>query len=670
MAEYLSRIFKKNRAEAFSDDLWNKFVLPIDYEKHNLLTHDKGVKVIGGRGTGKTMFLKYHCFPTQLSKQREIITRDDIPQIGIYWRPDTHFVQLINEKFLGQQWNSVFNTYTGLSFIIKFSQFIKSFIDSNYYDNNTKEELCKLKISDVLKQELKCENNISYLDLAKHCRGLLYKLQNWINRKYDEVPIIIDGKASLLFIIEELKEIELLDNITFHIFIDEFENLREEQQRIVNDWMKHGENPLLFSVAYKKYAIVSDFTTGNEKTQRRNDHRIIDIVDEIYARDEQAFKIFASEIIMSKVQEFLDNEIIDKDLLYDTSKMQQRKTERYQTNIIQKVINLFPEKDYKEMAFDILKDDTLSNKVSKNINQALELKSSKLKYTDFIDDEYPDASVVNSILLFRTKTNPIKLKEIFEKFKRQLKTKEVDAYKELITSNIVGAILYIYISFPKRICPIYSGFNRFCLMSKNNLRHLLELCYQSFMELEENDKDYNEFKNGSLTVPTKYQLLAAKNCSKQELETLSELGPFGQDLQKIANRLGRIFHLKQKIRTQSKPENIHFSVETLVLDNLDDNIKALINEAKIWNVLQEYDATKGTEKNLATKEYMLTPILAPYYQITHRKIHKIDFTVEQLKIIFLQNDANFDELYNKLIRTWKIDDTNSIIQGSLFGEEF
>ena len=126
--EQLSQIFKKNRAEELPDDLWENFVLPINYEQYNLLKETKSVKVVGGRGTGKTMYLKYHAFSTQFSSKRKQIPESTLDVIGIYWKPDTHFVQLINEKYIGEEWNSIFNTYVALSLLLKFSEFTQIFV--------------------------------------------------------------------------------------------------------------------------------------------------------------------------------------------------------------------------------------------------------------------------------------------------------------------------------------------------------------------------------------------------------------------------------------------------------------------------------------------------------------------------------------------------------------
>jgi len=669
MEERLSQIFKKNRAEEFPDDLWGKYVLPLNYAQFNLLNETKGVKVVGGRGTGKTMYLKYHAYHTQLSKKRLNIDESDINTLGVYWKPDTHFVQLINEDYIGEKWEAVFNTYVALSFLMKFTGLIDVFLDSNYNDYKLKDDLRNFILPSEFTSELNLNKKVFLIELKTIVRGSLFKLQNWLHNPKSDFHFYLDGKATIEYLIQILKDNAFFQNTKFHIFIDEFENLREEHQKIINTWMKHGENPLLFSVAYKKHAYVTDETTSKEHTQRRNDHRIIDLVDDLYARTDDDFKLLSAEIIATKIQEYIPgNDIIDQNKISDINQLDQRRSPEYKNKIIDFVNSVLPSLTYKEIANQIFSNKTLKSKLIKNIDIALKTKNSLLSSASFYDDNFPEASLVNGTLLFRSRTKPEDLYKLFEEYKTSSKSSSVQAYKEQISNVLVGSILYIYISFPQRICPIYAGFERFCLMSRSNLRHLLELCYQSFVELENSMVNANKSMPKIPQVAIELQAKASKFCSRQELDTISELGPYGQDLQKIANRLGIIFSLKQKIRTQSKPENIHFSVETHAIESIDKKIKTLLYEAKLWNVLQEFDeTTKDSPDNIATKEFMLTPILAPYYKISMRKIHKIVFTLDEIKIIFLSSDIEFDKLYKKFVKDWKIEDAEDL---GLFGETY
>lgn len=662
----LSQIFKKNRAEELPDDLWGKYVLPLNYAQFNLLNETKGVKIIGGRGTGKTMYLKYHAYHTQLSQKREKITEEDISTIGVYWKPDTHFVQLINQSYLGNKWEATFNTYFALSLLMKFSEFSLVFSKSNFYDQDIKSSISMFALPEEFTEALKIKEKITLNELGEKVRGALFKLQNWLHGPKEDFHFYLDGKAPIEYLIQILNNNNYFKNSTFHIFIDEFENLRKEQQKVINTWMKHGEPPLIFSVAFKKHANVSVETISSEHLQRRNDLRMIDIVNDVYAKTDEDFKLLAAEIIASKMQEYSSEyKIIDRDKISSIDELDNRKTLEYKSKLMKFVNEIFPVLSYKEISKQIVADKTLNSKLIKNISHALKIKNSSLDYSYFYDEKFPDASVVNSNLLFRSRTDPEDLHKLFSEYKRGSDSKRIKAYNEQISNTLVGAILYIYISFPQRICPIYAGFDRFCLMSRNNLRHLLELCYQSFIEYENSQ---NNEKSEHIRVDIDLQAKAAKFCSRQELDTISELGPYGKDLQKIANRLGIIFSLKQKIRTQSKPENIHFSVETHSLESLDNEVDTLLNQAKLWNVLQEFDeTTKDTNDSISTKEFMLTPMLAPYYKISMRKIHKIIFKPDEIKTIFLKGDKDFDGLYKKFIKEWKIEDADDL---GLFGEYY
>ena len=671
MSYKLSQIFKKNRAEELPDDLWGKYVLPLNYAQYDLLNETKCVKIIGGRGTGKTMYIKYHSYHTQLSKKRSKITEDDISSIGIYWKPDTHFVQLINEDYLGSKWDNVFNTYVALSLLMKFGNFIDVFLESNYEDTRIKQSLKSFILPSDFIEDLmpgKSNEKICLATLKATIRTLQYKFQNWLQNPKDDFIFYLDGKSVIEYLIHILKDNGFFEPTTFHIFIDEFENLREEHQKIINTWLKHGRTPLIFSVAYKKYAQVTNETTSEERLQQRNDYRIIDLVDDLYAKSDTDFKILAAEIIASKIQEFIPElDIIDQNKISEQKELSERKSGSHKSKMLDFAKKVLPSLTYKEIAEDIVSDEKLKGKMIKNIQNALKSKKSELPASDFYDDNFAEASVVNATLLFRHQTDPEELRKTFQRYRNNSRDSDVLAYKERISNVLVGSILYIYISFPKRICPIYAGFERFCLMSKNNLRHLLELCYQSFVEYE-NKADDSQAEKEVPVVQIEQQSKAAKFCSRQELDTIPELGPYGKDLQKIANRLGIIFSLKQRIKTQSKPENIHFSVKTHELELIDQKVKTLLHEAKLWNVLQEFDeTTKDSHESIATKEFMLTPILAPFYKISMRKKHKIVFDREEIKTIFLNKDEDFDKLYKKLAKDWKIEGSNDL---GLFGESY
>ena len=669
MFSQLSTIFSKSRAEQNPDDLWNDFVLPLHYPSYNLLSFTRGSRIVGARGSGKTTYLKYHCYPTQLSKKRATISDDDLKQIGLYWKPDTIFTQQLNANYLGDEWSPAFDTYCALSLLAELSKLIQTIIGSNYDNSHLKSKLSNYTFPNDLKETLGYTDEIlKFKGLLSYCRGRKLKLSSWVSGRTNELNFkFLPGKEILEYVIQDLVDNKLFNNITIHVFIDEFENFTKEQQKIINTWMKHGKSPLLFSVAFKKYSLTTNETIGDEKLEERDDYKKIDIVDDIYAIDDRSFNVLAAEIIIMKIQEFLNKkDYVDTEVLSSPIKISQRSKPDYQANILSLIQDIFPKKSYSDIAQSIIQDPTLKHKLLENIKLALKRKNSPLDAFSFIDANYPTASISNSAILFRNSTKPSTL---LEKFNNLKEGNSEPQYKDQIDNTLVGSILNIYLSYSQRICPVFAGFDAFTGMARNNLRHVLELCHQSFIELEI-DNNHSISKEYLPLVSVELQAKAAKKSSTMELERMPELGPYGATLQKIAYRLGLIFQLKQKKKSQSEPEIIHFGINVHNVQNLDKRIQELLESAKQWNILIEYNETKNKAlTDISTKEWMLTPMVAPYFTITYRKIRKISFTAEEIETIFIKQEEDFEILYKDYIKRWDIESKTQQQENSLFGNE-
>jgi len=640
----LSTIFSKNRTEELPDDIWGKYVLPLNYEEHNLLQFTKSTVVKGGRGSGKTMFLKYHCYPTIFSPKKSELKIDELKNIGLYWRPDTDFSNMITLNYLNKKWKAVFEVYFGLSIFSEFSKLLIKFDESPYANQKHKDMIRELVLPDDLCKLFGMKEKSLVIQLDKECQKYRSELNDWLNYPEGKPPIIFGAKEKILYFINTIiKTVEPFKDSCFHIFIDEFENLTEEQQILINSWIKHSQSPLIFHIAYKKYYEVTSDTNSSEKIVDVNDYRIIDL-EVMY---EENFDILASEIILSKIQYFFKEE----DQKYEVSQIssfEKRKDEKYQNKIKNKVKKIFPSLSIKETTNTLLQDKALGNKLEKLIKDGLKLHGSPLDAKNFICQEKQDKSIINGILLNRQKTNPNDLLEKFEKDDNEF-------YKKYLNNNLLGAILLLYTSYEQKICPYYAGFERFTLLSQSNIRHLLELCYQSIVEYEKK-KNIDMLLINNFHIPTKYQAQAVKLTSKTQINKISSLGQYGKELQKIVIRLGKIFLLSQKRKSQSMAEVNQFTVKGFEIDITDKENSKLINECKIWGILKEESNTKKTtEKDNATTLYILHPIFAPYFGISPRKKRKIDLEYQEFKIIFIDKEEKYQKLYTKYSKAWSID---------------
>lgn len=645
----LSFTFAKNRAEELPNDLWSNYVLPLKYTDNNLLNFSKSTVIVGGRGTGKTMFLKYHCFPTMLSKKRTDLKNTDLKQVGLHWRPDTGFAQMITEKYLDKNWKVIFETYVGLSIFIQFSKFIKSFIKSNYKDEELKRQLTEMKLPTHIKDIMNSEEDIKLINFDEVCELKRSMLSDWINFPEGKPPIYFEAKSKWIYFINSvLKKHEIFEDTMFHIFIDEFENLTTDQQIIINTWIKHSEEPLIFHIAYKKHAIVTTDTLGSEQIVDVNDYRIIDL-EKIY---EENFDVLASEIILSKMNTFFNQK--NSFDLSNLEYIENRHQSEYQEETIEKVKKIFPTLSIIQIIDEVFQDTALVNKIKDQIKDGLKFKNSKIPWNKFFNENKKQETIINALLLHRKKIIPSELLDEFEK-------ENTTFYKDLYNNNMLGAILYFYSIFQNKDCPYFAGFERFLLLAQSNIRYLLELCYQSIVEFEKSNIA-KELNFDSLIINTKIQSKATKYSCKTQLEKVPGLGSHGKNLQKIAVRLGKIFILSQKRKSQSIAELNHFSLKNCQISDIDnEKIDVLINECKVWGILKEEKNNKKTgSQDSATNFYILHPIFAAHFGISPRKKRKKDFTYEEFMTIMIGTEEEYQKLHDHYDKIWQVEDISSI----------
>src|SRR5438270_11514671 len=94
----LQSVFAKNRTEELGYDVWEDFVVPPFYRLLDLQVARKPRVILGGRGCGKTMLLRYLSHQSLFSTKRESVPKDAITHIGLYWRADTQFAHAMTKR--------------------------------------------------------------------------------------------------------------------------------------------------------------------------------------------------------------------------------------------------------------------------------------------------------------------------------------------------------------------------------------------------------------------------------------------------------------------------------------------------------------------------------------------------------------------------------------------
>lgn len=654
----LKNAFIHNRAEELPDDVWGTFVIPKHYHSNDLSHATKARVIVGGRGCGKTMFIRYFCHPTRFSVSRDVIDQSELKHIGLYWRPHTQFCSLFSKSWLGDNYRAAFLHYFSLILTIEFINSMRSIARSSctIFD----ETILSEPAPNYFLNALPLKQGASLQELLDYCLDDLDILETWVNRPTSELQSTMIPTSAIQSLIRTLtRKHPVFNDSLFQVFVDEFENLQEEQQRLINDLIKHGRKPLIFSIAMKKFAKTTTQTSGEEHINKDQDFVQIDLEASYKEAD---FDVLAAEITLLRLH---DAEIIelpkgvDKGYFTDPERLGSKGDKGISQKILSAVSHMFPKPSTMEISEEIMRDPTLKGVVSSNLRKGLDLHKERNLSIDMFFKNDPRIAIVSACLVNRKTMSPSEILSHAEKFERGEKN-NFEGDSGWIKSTLNGAILLTYSKFPKRYPPLYAGFSRLCRMSKKNIRHYQQLLKQCIIELP--DEDLTE-----LIFSPDIQAKSAVEASNSLLAEVVRFGSCGEQLLGLVKRLGFLYELSQKRISQSESEVNHFSLNESDESRLTDNTKIVIREAKRWSVLfEEAEATKSKSvSEVATSDYVLNPIYAPKFGISIRKNRKIILTSPDVEALIQGNTDTWKSMVNRYITKWENDQP----QEDLFSHE-
>ncbi len=633
--------FTSNRAEELGLDVWDDFVLPLFFNDLKLNEAKKARRIIGGRGCGKTMLLRYLAHHSQFSTNRKEIHDSDVNNIGLYWRADTNFLPMLTKQGLDEEmWMLVFKHYLTLVTSIEILKSIKSIEKSSYeYINDS---------------DIKSLNFDELADYDSDLSGSFEKLQVQLKRKLRECESAVHNPATLSnlkklpdsFIVNGLiptitEQLSVLSNTAFVLYIDEYENLLEYQQKTINTKIKHGQSPLIYHIAMKRNGMETSETLGEESIQGIADYREIDL--DKYLTDGADFELFSAEILLHRLSKTdLRLESFDAGVIKSLDKITYRQSEEYSRSTINKAKQILPTFSQAEMAKNALEQKSILSKLEKEIESIFIKKhySGKIKPSDFIKNGLEQASIIIPSILSRDSN------QIDNVYAELVKLEKGDSNKfssGWLANNFIGCFLRVYRSY-NRPCPFYAGFLTYVKLSRGNIRHFLELLNAAVLRAPNSVSE--------ISIDIENQSFATRAASEEILNEASSYGRLGTRLQKFIYSLGHIFEFSQMRLTQSEPEVNHFSIKG-GYSKLNDEDIAFIKEAEKWGVLYKEKSTKEKDKsNPDSVEWVLNPIYSPFFFISYRKKRKIEFTAEQFGILHNGSEDVASELEKSYMTKW------------------
>ncbi|WP_210409541.1 hypothetical protein, partial [Leptospira levettii] len=205
-----------------------------------------------------------------------------------------------------------------------------------------------------------------------------------------------------------------------------------------------------------------------------------------------------------------------------------------------------------------------------------------------------------------------------------------------------------------RSCPIYAGFNSFVTISHGNLRHILEICYKIFIQVQ----DFNH--KLPKEIDPLMQAEGVKEASRYLLEKVKDCGDEGNRLYDFVNRLGHLYSINRRSKIKSRTEIIQFSIIGGTYKNK-NKIMDFINESIKHSILLDFQGNQRFDQNNPDLiNYVLNPIFSPYFMISYRKKRRLDLRAEQLEILVDGTEDDYKKLASLFSEESTLADENQL----------
>lgn len=582
--DQLSPLFSDYRGEWSAAVFGNLFIAPPYFAK---LEGVRPCFLIGGRGTGKTTALRSLRFDSTAARLRaDSLPYDSIQYYGIYVRVNKNRVRPFQGSDLSpDQWSKCFGHYFNLLCGI---------------------ELCQLALWLNASQgeraiDFARVSRAYHLDEASTCQKLLSAMSSAVtdleffvnNPKRLHPPILSMAEAPVRTFVEVLAEASCLGGRPVFCCIDEYENLLDTQQGIINGYIKHAQPPLSYKVGVKRGGLRCRATVdSSDVISTPDDYYEIDIATE-------GFDLFAAEVVEHRLQ----------------------RAKTLGIEVAETLDDFLPELPFGVEA-DLLGCGPVAERVMEEIlahgdqplvKWARAIPKNQLYFVQYWS-EAGNGSVADLASSWRDDPEPWNTR----------------------LGNYGYASLFWLSRGRKgaRIRKYYAGSRTLLALASGNIRYFIELIDES-LNLVLGDPTLRKRWNGAL--PPAQQTRAARAVGKRRLDQIDKLSEHGSEIKRLALAIGKVFFEYARDPIGKSPELNSFVVAGS--DEARDRLLPILSEGVSNLTFEATPRTKATStREIRDDEFRLHPIFAPFFEYSHRRKRRCTFRAETLLDV-LQNPA-------------------------------
>jgi hypothetical protein len=573
------------RAEYLRDRVYNTFEQPPYWRE---LSDAGPAFLIGGRGTGKTTSLQ------NLSYQGQTRLRGDDPaaweSIGIYWRIGTNSAAAFRgARLTTEEWTRVFSHYVNLELCKRILSMVAWFdvhlgVTARFSSGALEKTSRSLGIAtggtlSEVREALEVaaadfEDSVNQLSSASHVPRT-----STLGRPLD---LLVDG----------LQEDPVFASKAMLICIDEYENLEDYQQRVINTLIKHvGDSHYTFKIGVKTTGIRDRRTLSDaESISEPADYKSIDIVSRF---SDRGFDAFAERICLQR----LASEGVSRP---------------------DGIRSVFPALTEENEARLLGVDRRLKGLRTKLIAEGAT--GSELEGFDGLE-------ILGQYLIqFWSESNNT---ETVACLREALLDPEAWAQRR---RNYSHAMLFSIRDRTGSFFKYYAGWSTLTRVAGGNIRYLLQLASEA-MRLQQEEDDTELLSPVSAANQTR----AVQTVGEGAVFDLQSMSPLGSQLTSFVLNLGQVFHAMAREPQGHAPEITQFKVTERHSDAPTRQLDNILREAVVHAALLVAPGDKMAKAAVESKafNYALHPIFSGFMGYSSRSKRRMTLTVREALMLTL-----------------------------------
>lgn len=569
----VEEFFSDYRAEWATDLFPGLFIEPPYLEK---LSSKGPAVLVGGRGTGKTTALRSLRFDAFAgwSTQSRSIRAASTSYLGVYIRLNKNRVLAFREDLVGDEYKKAFVHYFNVLCCLELCLLGKWLSEQGERS---------IDLSRVC-QSLAMEGQEDCAALHRRLLSALTALEVMVNNPSTLTSAVFSApEAPVRAMADALTSSGLVGNKSIFICLDEYENLENWQQSIVNTYIKHSEPPLAFKVGVRRHGLRCRETSGpGDLLVTPDDYAEIDIA-------KYQFDQFATAVAELRLQRA-----------------------RTEGNHVPSSLNyLLP---------------------SLSTNDEAVLLGCE-QHADVVRAELGESRSVD-LAEWAAKRSAFELYFVRYWCQRESAPSVTDAcidwmrhpreWADRINNHGYASLFWLSLGRKgARIRKYFSGADTFLTLASGNIRYFLELLGEAISLARAEDDDLNA------GISPLIQTRAARLVARRRLDQLDSVSELGAQIKRLTLAIGKVFFEFARSPVGRAPEQNCF-----VLSGGSGSRRKIehLLQAGISSLAFESDArTKATNENeMRDSEYRLHPIFCPFFEFSHRKKRHVVFAAGTL----------------------------------------